>query len=74
MSTQHSPTISSFVIRFVVEAATERELAQPLIHGAIRHVQSDETVNFSLWEDAVAFIQRYVPLDAPPASKPTAER
>ena len=74
MSTQQHPTISSFVIRFVVEAAMEHEPAQPVFHGAIRHVQSDETANFSLWEDAVAFIQRFVPLDAPPAIKPTAEK
>lgn len=31
--------------------------------GSIRHIQSDEEMNFHLWEDAVAFIRRYVPLD-----------
>jgi hypothetical protein len=63
MSTQPPPTISSFVIRFVVNepAAVEREL--PTYHGAIRHVQSDETLNFSLWQDAVEFMKRYVPLE-----------
>ncbi len=63
MSTQPPPTISSFVIRFVVNelAAGEREL--PTYHGSIRHVQSDETLNFSVWQDAVEFMERYVPLE-----------
>lgn len=30
--------------------------------GSIRHIQSDEELNFYVWEDAVEFIRRYVPL------------
>ena len=73
MDTLPAPTIVSFVIRFVVEAPAIDQPDQPPFHGAIRHVQSDATTNFSAWEDAVTFIQRYVPLDAPPpppVSKP----
>ena len=66
MTTQPPPTISSFVIRFVVNepAAVDRELST--YHGSIRHVQSDEMLNFSVWQDAVEFIQRYVLLEIAP--------
>ena len=37
--------------------------AQHSYRGSIRHIQSDEELNFHLWEDAVEFIRRYVPLD-----------
>jgi hypothetical protein len=71
MSAQQPPIISSFVIRFVVEEpAIEPGDEQgvglpehPAYHGSIRHVQSDETINFSVWHDAVEFMRRYVPLD-----------
>ena len=66
MSADHPPTISSFVIRFVVEEPVETEAAPPPYHGSIRHVQSDETLNFSVWQDAVTFIRRYVPLEIAP--------
>jgi hypothetical protein len=62
------PTISSFVIRFVVEAPAPSQPDPPPYHGSIHHVQSDETANFSAWQDAVAFIRRYVPLET--ESKP----
>lgn len=59
-----SPIISSFVIRFVMnEAQDELEDAeQHPYRGTIRHIQSDEEMHFHLWEDAVEFIRRYVPL------------
>lgn len=67
MSAQPSPSISSFVIRFVVEepatGSAEAMAGHSPFHGSIRHVQSDETINFSMWEDAVEFIRRYVPLE-----------
>ena len=66
MSADHPPTISSFVIRFVVEGPAETEAAPTPYHGAIRHVQSDEILNFSIWQDAVEFMQRYVPLEIAP--------
>jgi hypothetical protein len=64
MESDASPSIASFVIRFVVDEITLAEKAQPAYRGMIRHIQSDEEMNFHLWEDAVDFIRRYVPLEA----------
>ena len=64
MDSRITPSISSFVIRFVVEAAFADSEAQPAYRGAIRHIQSEKEINFNTWEDAVKFIQRYVPLEA----------
>jgi hypothetical protein len=50
------PTISSFVIRFVVESAPDS------YRGEIRHIQTNQEIHFNNWQDAVEFIQRYVPL------------
>jgi hypothetical protein len=50
------PTISSFVIRFVVDSKPGT------YRGEIRHIQTNEEVHFSTWQDAVSFIERYVPL------------
>ena len=60
-----SPLISSFVIRFVQNEVQEvvEDSGQPLFRGSIRHIQSDEEINFHVWEDAVEFIRRYVPLE-----------
>lgn len=63
METNTSPSITSFVIRFVMDNALPDNIAQPCYRGAIRHIQSDEEINFNNWEDAVTFIQRYVPLE-----------
>jgi hypothetical protein len=59
------PIISSFVIRFVMNEAQDDLVdgTQPPYRGSIRHIQSEEELNFHLWEDAVEFIRRYVPLD-----------
>ncbi|HLF89708.1 MAG TPA: hypothetical protein VI451_12220 [Anaerolineales bacterium] len=59
MSTIDPPNITSFVIRFVQE--TPDETRSPY-RGNIRHVQSNADLNFTDWAEAVAFIQRYVPL------------
>jgi hypothetical protein len=64
MSDLHPPTITSFVIRFVVEE-TPAPLEYPPYRGSVRHVQSDEVLHFSVWQEAVEFIRRYVPLAAP---------
>jgi len=56
--------ISSFVIRFVVEQPDPGPDAA--YRGTIRHVQSDEQLSFRSWDEAVVFIQRFVPLE--PAS------
>ena len=63
MESNPSPSITSFVIRFVLDE-TSPEKETPGYRGTIRHIQSDEEMNFNTWEDAVEFIQRYVPLEA----------
>jgi len=59
------PSISSFVIRFVIDdnSGETPDLTHSLYRGAIRHIQSEEEIHFNSWEDAVAFIRRYVPLE-----------
>ncbi len=59
-----SPLISSFVIRFVLNEAEDNQADthQSSYRGSIRHIQSDEEINFLAWEDAVEFIRRYVPI------------
>ncbi|MEW5830882.1 MAG: hypothetical protein AB1846_18475 [Chloroflexota bacterium] len=71
MDSRITPSISSFVIRFVMEAAPAEGGTQPAYRGAIRHIQSDEEMNFNTWEDAVEFIRRYVPLDHDPGIFPS---
>jgi len=65
-----APHISSFVIRFVINEV-QGEPVDATLHpfrGSIRHIQSDEEMNFHVWEDAVEFIRRYVPLESKPGS------
>jgi len=57
------PNISSFVIRFVVSNPGATSPDQPVYHGIIRHIQSDEELNFSSWKEAESFIRRFVPLE-----------
>ncbi|HEY5731344.1 MAG TPA: hypothetical protein VIS72_14935 [Anaerolineales bacterium] len=61
-----SPLISSFIIRFVMNEVQEEHADAPShpFRGSIRHIQSDEEMNFHAWEDAVEFIRRYVPLES----------
>ncbi len=70
MNTRAAPTISSFVIRFVVEDASSGDETQPVYRGSIRHIQSAEEINFNAWEDAVAFVRRFVPLEETDSDKP----
>ena len=67
MDAEHPPIITSFVIRFVVQGAGvdpgPDATDNPPYRGVIRHVQSDQTINFSAWGDAVEFIRRFVPLE-----------
>jgi len=58
------PSIASFVIRFVVAETLSTEETHPSYRGTIRHIQSNEELAFSSWENAVEFIQRYVPLES----------
>ena len=64
MNEKTLPNISSFVIRFVVEPAPEQVEPQQPYRGAIRHIQTDEELTFSRWEDVENFIRRFVPLEA----------
>ena len=65
METSVRPTISSFVIRFVIESTSAAGEAQPGYRGLIRHVQSAEELNFDEWKEAVDFMRRFVQLDNP---------
>lgn len=62
------PNITSFIIRFVhAESAAQPEIsteATAPFRGSIRHIQSDREFVFLRWEEAVAFIRQYVPLEA----------
>jgi len=60
MDTTALPLISSFIIRFVVEAVS---VEPPAYHGSIRHIQSAEEINFNEWQEAVEFMRRFVPLN-----------
>lgn len=63
MNTDATPTIYSFIIRFVVDEVSGADGAQPGYHGAIRHIQSAEELSFHDWTEAVAFMRRFVPID-----------
>ena len=58
------PNISSFVIRFVMDSSVDTAQNSPSYRGVIRHIQTDEEVNFIHWEDVEKFIRRFVPLDS----------
>ncbi len=64
------PTISSFVIRFVVEDASDEDGPRSAYRGAIRHVQSAEVLNFNNWQEAQEFIRRFVPIEEIQTPKP----
>ncbi len=66
MSEYPPPNISSFVIRFVVSNPGEGSPDRPVYHGIIRHIQSDEELNFSSWKEVELFIRRFVPLEKLP--------
>ena len=63
MNPDGTPSIYSFIIRFVVEDGSSAEGTQPAYHGAIRHIQSAEELRFNEWADAVAFMRRFVPIE-----------
>ena len=63
MKTDITPSIHSFIIRFVVEDAPSEAGKQTVYHGAIRHIQNAEELSFHEWSEAVEFMSRFVPLD-----------
>jgi hypothetical protein len=69
MDSHLPPAIKSFIIRFVVEDSPQASIDQPKYRGAIRHIQTDEELNFSNWQEAVEFIQRFVQLEPCPDKK-----
>jgi hypothetical protein len=58
MDATESPSISSFVIRFVVDPGQESSY-----RGEIRHIQTQEEIHFDEWSEAVEFIKRYVHIE-----------
>jgi hypothetical protein len=62
MENSTKPTIVSFIIRFVQDQPVKDTAVRPY-RGFIRHIQTDEEVQFSHWEDAEFFIQQFVPID-----------
>jgi hypothetical protein len=57
--------IVSFVIRFVQNQPTG-DLEPVHYRGAIRHIQTDQEVQFTDWDRAVDFIQQFISIDQPP--------
>jgi hypothetical protein len=53
--------LDSFVVRFVYDE-TQGDADGANWHGLVRHVQSNAEHHFTRWEEAVAFIARYVRL------------
>ena len=62
MKSGSTPRISSFILRFVEEESGELP-ARPVLRGSIRHIQSDQELAFTRWSDALAFMERFVPVE-----------
>jgi len=62
MRTNSQPLVTSFILRFVQEKPDAGQDSSSY-RGTIRHIQSDEEVQFTHWEDAVNFIQQFVSID-----------
>jgi hypothetical protein len=66
MDIPSTPAITSFVIRFIHEGGQDSPVLPPpagqLQRGTIRNVQTNEELDFTHWEDAVSFIERFVSL------------
>ena len=61
MDEKISPDVASFVIRFVRNQRTE--LDGIAYHGMVRHVQTDNEIFFTCWDEVEAFIKQVVPLN-----------
>ncbi len=58
------PDIKSFVLRFIVTESPDPLDPRPAaVRGVIRHIQTDEEISFTHWEDAVQFIGAYLLLN-----------
>jgi hypothetical protein len=61
MENKQYPNITSFMIRFIEEGSTN-DAGEPVYRGSIRHIQSDRELAFTCWQDALRFIEQYVPI------------
>ena len=61
MEKEPPPNITSFIIRFIHPDPAVQPGAREF-RGAIRHIQTDEEISFTRWEDALEFMKRYVPI------------
>ena len=55
-----SPSVESFVLRFVQDAPSNGADSVRPWHAVVVHVQTNEEKTFTDFADAVAFISRYV--------------
>ncbi len=55
-----TPCISSFVIRIIEESNPQS--ASSTYRGIIRHIQTEQEISFTCWDDGVSFIQQFVPI------------
>lgn len=62
----HSSLFSSSVIRLVMPEVQDEPVDAPshLFRVSIRHILRDKETNFPVWEDAVKYIRRYIPLES----------
>jgi hypothetical protein len=65
MENRSKTNIVSFIIRFVQDQ-TEIDAGSHAYRGAIRHIQTNEEIQFADWEDAVTFIRQYISIDQTP--------
>jgi hypothetical protein len=63
MTSDITPSIHSFIIRFVVDDVPSEVGKQTVYHGAIRHIQNAEELSFHEWSEALEFMSRYVPFE-----------
>jgi hypothetical protein len=58
-----SPSVESFVLRFVQDAPSNGADSVRQWHAVVVHVQTNEEKTFTDFADAVAFISRYVQIE-----------
>jgi hypothetical protein len=55
------PDVASFLIRFVADHSERGSKVE--YRGAIRHVQTDNEMLFTDWDEVEAFIQKVIPIE-----------
>lgn len=58
MENEMYPKIISFVVRFVLDSPKKGNRAE--YRGVIRHVQTDQELVFTDWEEAQNFMEKFV--------------